>query len=255
MEKLLNYIKNGKGHGIIFLIAISVLITTFFMITIKKYYTEAKPKIELVAQDFLPITIKNNKIASPIDAYKRVDLNLSDEENEFLIPVILNTTSSASEFPKEDLALYITTDNLYFITPKEIKKIDYQDGIYDIQKFKNLMTKVESITSSSISLIMIIILLINFIIKSFITMLATKLFIKLKKLPSIPTSELMRLSCLITSSIELISAILARVAGYELNTILFYFLSLTLAYIYVQFDSKKQNDQPLWCGKKIFLLD
>ena len=244
MEKLLNYIKNGRGHGFIFLTAVSVLITTFFMITLKASYTEIKPKIELIAQDFLPLTVTNKEISSPLDTYKRLELVLDDHSNSG-IPVILNTTSTYKELPKIDLGIYIAKDNFYLITPKEIKKLNYEDGIYDTARFGSLMTKIETMLSTSISFIMIIILFINFAIKSLITMLLSMLIIKLKKIPALPKAELMRLSCLITASIELISLVIAKIAQYELNIFLFYFISASVAFVYITTQTPKDDNLPL----------
>lgn len=61
MEKIKLYIRRGKGIGLLFLLASAVLATMFLMISLKSAYTEIKPEVVLVANEFLPITVKGGK--------------------------------------------------------------------------------------------------------------------------------------------------------------------------------------------------
>lgn len=75
MEKIKLYIRRGKGIGLLFLLASAVLATMFLMISLKSAYTEIKPEVVLVANEFLPITVKGGKIVEPANAYKRIELD------------------------------------------------------------------------------------------------------------------------------------------------------------------------------------
>jgi hypothetical protein len=73
MKKIVTYIKQGKGTGLLFLLAGAVIMTLFFIIPAKEMVKDIEPKIMLVAKDFLPITIENKKITTPTDTYKKLD--------------------------------------------------------------------------------------------------------------------------------------------------------------------------------------
>ena len=52
MEKFILYIRQGKGIGALFLLAAAVLITMMLAISLRNSYSEAKPEIMLVANEF-----------------------------------------------------------------------------------------------------------------------------------------------------------------------------------------------------------
>ena len=64
MEKIFLYIKQGKGHGLLFLLATAIITTIIFSFSLKTVLNDIKPKALLVAEDFLPIEIKNKEIVS-----------------------------------------------------------------------------------------------------------------------------------------------------------------------------------------------
>ena len=61
MDKIINYIKKGRGLGFIFLLAVAVLKTIPIMFEMKSVYADLQPKIMLIADDFLPIKIEKGK--------------------------------------------------------------------------------------------------------------------------------------------------------------------------------------------------
>ena len=64
MEKIVNYIKNGKGIGFIFLLAVAVLITLIITIKFKEFSVPIREEIVTISKDFLPITVSEGKIIS-----------------------------------------------------------------------------------------------------------------------------------------------------------------------------------------------
>ena len=117
MEKIKLYIRRGKGIGLLFLLASAVLATMFLMISLKSAYTEIKPEVVLVANEFLPITVKGGKIVEPANAYKRIELDFGGKgEKKDLFPVVLDTRNEVSSVPTEPQGLFITTDTVYAVT-------------------------------------------------------------------------------------------------------------------------------------------
>ena len=57
MEKFVNYVRNGKGIGLLFMLAASVVVTIVMLLVAKNFYGEMRPQALIVANDFLPITV------------------------------------------------------------------------------------------------------------------------------------------------------------------------------------------------------
>ena len=135
MEKIINYIKNGKGLGLLFLLAGSVLITIMYMFVAKEMIKNFEPKVMLIANDFLPLTVNEQKITSPLDTYKRIEINLSDDEqSKDLFPVVLDTKNKNQDLKNEKIGLFITQDSIILKTFNDTKNLKLKDGVYDSNK-------------------------------------------------------------------------------------------------------------------------
>ena len=143
MEKIKLYIRRGKGIGLLFLLASAVLATMFLMISLKSAYTEIKPEVVLVANEFLPITVKGGKIVEPANAYKRIELDFGGKgEKKDLFPVVLDTRNEVSSVPTEPQGLFITTDTVYAVTADQIRRLNLQtqqDGVLTKENFAEIM--------------------------------------------------------------------------------------------------------------------
>lgn len=235
MNKLHTYIKQGQGNGLIFLLLTSVIITTIFMMSLKTTISSLQPQIELIAQDFLPIEIKNNQIISPKDTYKEVilDLTTKDDKEKILLPIILNTKTTSEELPKHQYSIYLNQNNIHFITPDKIQKKQYVDGVYDAPTFKSLLKKTNLVASIIFSIIMIGILFINFGVKTLILSYITKCLIRLITQTTPVYSSLMRLSALSISFTELVGIISSNLISYPLNGAILITISGLIVAIYI----------------------
>ena len=207
MENLIKYIKQGKGYGLIFLLASSIIVTTIIMAKAKPVLKDMEPKLTLIAEDFLPLTIQNKQITEPVDTYKRVDINLGNSNsNKDIFPVVLDTKTTSKELPKEKIGLFIMKDVAYVISFNDIKKIYYKDGIFDIEKFKQILQK-SFIIFSIISSIAII--LLHFIQNAIIALLASLIglsYLKRTQTTHSPNfSYLMRFCSLIIAFVGILS--------------------------------------------------
>ena len=183
MDKIINYIKKGRGLGFIFLLAVAVLKTIPIMFEMKSVYADLQPKIMLIADDFLPIKIEKGKVVEPVNVYKRLSLQLgnSNDKNSVL-PVVLDTREETSVVPNEKAGLFIMSDMIYFIAEGNIQKYKLRDGLVDKNKFeKGLET-----TTGFVSLISVIFFIslfcfggiVKVLFASFIGVLALKIMKK-----------------------------------------------------------------------------
>lgn len=246
MNKLLTYIKHGKGYGLLFLLASAVVITILYMINFKTVFSEIKPQIELVAEDFLPITIKDKQIVSHPNTYKSVYLQLGDAtKSDFNLPIIMNTQDTYAQLPKEKTAIYLSKEYFHIITPNEIKKIEYSDGTYDINTFKKLMNKTIGLASSFVTATIIIFLFINFLIKSIMLFFFSNLIIKITKLATMPREELCKICAISISFIELLCAIIAKLLNQDLGLAISSILSVSIIITYLLYNQKTHHTDTL----------
>lgn len=212
MEKIANYIKNGKGLGLLFLLAASVLITLVIMLNVKDIYKAIHPQALLIAEDILPLTIQNHKVVAPTNAYKELNLSIGDTKTDnFSFPIVLDTRSESSEMPKAKQGLYIMTDALYMISPAQIRRIEYKnDGVIDLAAFENLAN---SLSSTFFIIAAIGIISAFFLSALFKTWLAALIGLFGQKFITSNTKYdigiLMRLCAVLTAGIEVLSFILS----------------------------------------------
>ena len=241
MEKIINYIKNGKGLGLLFLLAGSVLITIMYMFVAKEIIKDFEPKVMLIANDFLPLTVNEQKITSPLDTYKRIEINLSDDEqSKDLFPVVLDTKNKTQDLKNEKIGLFITQDSVILKTFNDTKNLKLKDGVYDINTFKQMYTQ----TFGKVSLIASILLIIGFFLslltRTVITALVGLLGVKLLKITSpIDLNYTMRLSAIIISFIDVATHILANFLPLNITSIHTLILGIIIELIFL---NKQKND-------------
>ena len=243
MEKLINYIKNGKGLGLLFLLASAVLMTIIYMFATKEIIKNFEPKIMLIANDVLPISIKEQKIVSPLDTYKRIDVNLSDTtEIKESFPVVLDTKNETLDLKNEKLGLFITRDFILLKTPKETQKVEYKDGDYDINTFKQLYANIFGKLSLIASVIFIALFFLNLLIKTITCALLGLLGCKLFKFEAkVSLDYTMRLSAIIIAILEVINLILVNLLSINITALHVVILSVILELIFLS--KQKENNQ------------
>ena len=208
MEKIKLYIRRGKGIGLLFLLASAVLATMFLMISLKSAYTEIKPEVVLVANEFLPITVKGGKIVEPANAYKRIELDFGGKgEKKDLLPVVLDTRNEVSSVPTEPQGLFITTDTVYAVTADQIRRLNLQtqqDGVLTKENFAEIMDGVVGYVSSFAAMILVAMYFLTLLLKTWLAALRGRVALKVMKKPEmLNMSGLMRLSAMTAAVTEL----------------------------------------------------
>lgn len=217
MDKFINYIKTGKGNGLIFLLASAVLVTIFFIFIVKQLYTDVKPRILLAAEDLLPITIEGGKVVSPADAYKTLEFKL-DESDKGSFLIVLDTKNESTEISADKTGLFIFKDMLYLVTPNEIKKVSYADGVFDMNRFTDMLNQIVGMFSLILSVVSVGVLFLVFLIKSVIVAGVGKLICKTeKKEDVIYFSVLMRGSSVFVAVVEFLFLTVGFISGYMLS--------------------------------------
>lgn len=236
MKKIVTYIKQGKGTGLLFLLAGAVIMTLFFIIPAKEMVKDIEPKIMLVAKDFLPITIENKKITTPTDTYKKLDIDLSfDNTGKDLFPVVLDTKNQSPDLTNEKIGLFITKDAIFAATNAGLKRVEYIDGTYDINAFNQLYKQTIDKVSLIASLVFIGFFFLNLLIKAIIVSLACFIISKILKQKNLLTfPNFMRLSSVIIAILEIINIIIISVFSIPTTGLHILLLGIILAFLYLQ---------------------
>lgn len=206
MEKIVNYVRNGKGVGLLFILAASVLVTIVFVLLAKGYYADARGQVLTVAGDFLPITVKSGVITDPLDTYKRVNIDFGQQGNpKDMFSVVLNTREDVSVSSGDAQGLYLLKDQIYVITPTQMRHYSLQDGFWNMERFEELMDDVVGVIFGSVSIVLIGILFLVCLVKTFFAAGLGLIVLKISGRNGLfDLSALMRLSAVLVAVLEVI---------------------------------------------------
>ncbi len=206
MEKFVLYIKQGKGIGALFLLATAVLVTMIMAISLRNSYSEVKPEIMLVANEFLPLTVKDGKVVYPVDIYKKIDIDLGQQgKPEDLFSVVLDTRVEAKAPAMNELGIFITKDVVYLSSPNQIKRIQFRDGEFTKENFPEIVDGAVGTVSAIVVLVLLVFFFITYLVKAGFIVLFMALILKfLKRKELVSTSALMRMSAVTVAGVELL---------------------------------------------------
>lgn len=204
MEKIKTYIKNGKGLGFLFLLASAVLMTIFVIFLLKQTYNEMRPKVMLVADEILPITVSGGKITNPLDVYKRVDVQLgNDNDASDVFPVVLDTKSETTEMPKAEVGLFVMRDVVYLLMEDEVKRFPLKDGNMTKSVLEEKLDAVLGVFSLAVSMVLIAILFVFSLLETVVLAGLGGFLLKIFKTEKVFSFDvLMRLSAVMVAVIE-----------------------------------------------------
>ena len=233
MNKLINYILRGKGLGLMFLLASSVMIASFYLCMFKLACSDFKPAVVLVAEEVLPIKVENGKIVEPYNEYKETGIKIGkDKEKNDEIKVVLDTRDDVV-YDKFDDGIYITKDGFVASINKKSKKVELSDGVFDIEKFKGWLDGYLAVVSGVLAIVIIGASFVGGLIKCLVAMLIMKWVVKTKLEDALDKNQLMRLCALVVAAFELLSIILLIGLDVSISGIVLYLIILACIFIAV----------------------
>lgn len=222
MEKFVNYVRNGKGVGLLFILAASVIATIAMLLAAKGFYNDMRPQVMMVANDFLPITVKGGKIVDPIDTYKRVNLkfgNTGTKKDYFT--VVLNTREEAKSLPRGEQGLFIYKDMVSVVSQRKTQSYELQDGVWDKDTFESVLDSVVGVMSGVVGIVLIGIWFVVCLFKTFVAAVLGFLAAKvLNRAKMFDMPALMRFCAVGISSLDVLrwGAVFLRInlTGYQI---------------------------------------
>ena len=214
MKNILNYIAKGKGYGLVFLLASSIVIATVYVFIFKNLCKEVEPSLFLVAEDILPITVKDGKIVEPENEYKDLDLKITPTES---LKVVLDTREDVIK-NRDKYGFYISKDGLFVSISGDMKKIELGDGVIDIEKFKswyNTFIGAVGVYNSIIAIVASFIIALFKVLAILLCCMVNKKIAKDKILLS--NEQIMRLSSIWVAGVEVLLLIFKVLLGVVLS--------------------------------------
>lgn len=129
MNKIINYITNGSGLGVKYLLVFSLLMSVFVGIFIRISGGEMIPYAQSVADQLLPVKIENGIVVEPNNTVKTAYMRLGNREN-LVFPFTINTTTDTLDPAHLRPGMYLTRTTLYAVNQYDTRIIKIQDNAY-----------------------------------------------------------------------------------------------------------------------------
>ena len=219
MEKFVQYVKAGKGRGLIFLLAAAVIISFMDVVFLKQIYRDVEPQIMLAADEILPITVQEGKVVDPVGAYKRVDLKFGDKQDDTdVLPVVLDTREEKSTMPEAKTGIFVMTDVVYMISPRKIERFYLPDGVWDKDEFKKYVDSFVSMLSLVVTVIMVCFFFLFMFLKTLLVAWLSKVGLKtMQKADLSDFAGFMRLSAIVVAILDVVFVVSGLCLGFSIN--------------------------------------
>lgn len=236
MNKLFNYIRNGKGIGALFLLALSVIYVTVIAITFSLDSKEIIEKTQKVSEQLLPLKIENRVLVEPLNERREASFNIGEEKISFAVD------STVDSFDPSTLSqgIFLSRKNIYIVSSAQTKIEAYGENL-TLPKgdYRDAITQFLYMIKWTVILVALVALFVMYLIFTlFYAFCAGILASILKKKMTFDAK--MRLSALCFSAIVLISTIL-DIVGINLNWMIFFIFVLALQFLYLFKVSPEEN--------------
>ena len=191
MNKILNYIRYGKGLGLKFLLLYSLVLSVILAVQIKGLGYNFVPEMQNAAEQLLPVKIENGTIIEPNNEIKSVNLSF----NGIIFPLVLDTTVDTIDPIGLKPGIYVARKALYSVSEKDTRVIDFQENMdLPLGNYVSLFKKVVWAVAIMAALIGWILPFVGYALCAVLYAFCGQLVAKCKKL-SLNFSTAMRLAC------------------------------------------------------------
>lgn len=125
MNKILAYIKSGRGIGAKYLLLYALITTVIIGAGFKFLANSAVPSLQKTADQLLPIKIENSTIVEPADTVKYIKVGAKG----LTIPLVLDTTVDSIDTSHLKDGIYITRKAVYVVGKRQTKVYNYEKNV------------------------------------------------------------------------------------------------------------------------------
>ncbi len=126
MDKILNYIKNGRGLGLKILLIFTLIISVYVAGLIKTGGTDMIPLAQQVADQLLPLKVENGVIVDPVDTVRTASL----ADGMIRLPLVIDTSIDTLDTSRLEQGVYLTRTTLYTINKNEVRIKKLEGSFY-----------------------------------------------------------------------------------------------------------------------------
>lgn len=130
MQKVWNYIIDGKGMGLKYLSAFALLSALIISVILKIGGDLLVPYAQDVAEQMLPIRIENGIVVEPYNTLKTAKIRLDDSSDKFTLPLVIDTRYDTLDTNGLQQGVYMTRTTLYTVNNNEVRVVKLKDNMY-----------------------------------------------------------------------------------------------------------------------------
>lgn len=238
MKKITDYIINGKGFGILLLLAFSTVAAVILSIRLNSFSDSLIPEAQKIADRILPIKIEHGRVITPDDVKQTFKIKVSDNMPELQIPFTINTTVDTLNPTNLKEGIYLTKTAFYTVGKRQTKVMALSDSL-DIPKgdYTEFFRDIATYITACMFIVFVIIFFIGFLITGlFYSLTAWLLSAFMQRKTEFDFR--MRLSSCCVILVNSLSFILS-LSGSSLSGTAFFLLVLALQGLFIFYAPKK----------------
>lgn len=128
MQKIYQYILNGKGIGLLFLLLLSLIMAIYFTIAIRSGGKSFIPFAQEAADQILPIKIEKGVVVTPAETVKTFPIKFN-KEGTISYPLVIDTTQDTLDTTTLKPGIYLSKTSLYTVKDNEVRVMKLQDNL------------------------------------------------------------------------------------------------------------------------------
>lgn len=227
MQKIANYITNGKGIGALLLLLFSVIVAFISAYSLHTSLPPIVPHIQQFADEFLPITIEKGKVIVPENTVKKHIYDLGGSPFE----IVLDTKKEILEESAKP-GIYLTNSYLYLVSDNEVRRKSLTDVQLEKKDYTETMLGFISAVVWMTAIIGPFFNFVFFLIGVLFYAFCTGLSCALNK-KTMNFKAKMRLNTILFMAIYALTIIL-HYAGLNISTLTFFLIMIALQIIIVK---------------------
>lgn len=232
MNKILNYIANGKGLGLKFVLLFAFVVSIIFAVIIKVEGTKMVPYAQSITNQILPIKVENGVVTDPQDTLKVVNVGV-DKDGKSVFSITIDTRVDTLDTAQLNNGVYLTATNIYIVGQNEVRvkklvgDVDLQQGDYT-PKFNQMINWFSLGFSIFATAILFVFYYVLIVIYAFCAFIVAKINSK-----KFEFDLRMRLSTLCVIATYIVSIALAF-AGINMSKIIFFVAVIALEWMIIK---------------------
>ena len=128
MERIKEYIMNGKGCGFKFVAILSLFMALLFANEVKNVGETLIPHFQAATDALFPIKIEDGVVVEPAEAVKSYNVNLDGEGT--MLNIVVDTTIDSLNTADLPMGVYMTRKNIYVAAPDKVTTYPLSGNAY-----------------------------------------------------------------------------------------------------------------------------